>query len=173
MTLYPVQPRSLAAPAVEGTWSNTRVESTACAQCPGSTHSDIPQIFTEGCLVRKPVLMELTKRTEIIQREMVDLQPSLLSSGRLQWALPKPELPSLFHWRSRVASLSLPASQAYHSKGLLDRFPSDILQPYLTDPCFVSFPLSPKLCLLSYASDNTYHLGSLTSNLTLLYVPFV
>ena len=33
---------------------------------------------------------------------------------------------------------------------------SDILQEYLTDSYFVSFPLSPKLCLLSYASDNRY-----------------
>ena len=148
MTLYPVQPRSLAAPAVEGTWRNTRAESTACAQCLGSTHSDIPQIFTESCLVRKPVLMELTNRTEIIQKEMVGLQPSLLSWGRLQWALPKPKLPSLCHWGSCMASLSLPASQAYHSKGLLDRFPLDILQACLIDPYFVSLPLSPKLSLI-------------------------
>lgn len=53
MTLYPVQPRSLAAPAEEGTWRNARVESTAFAQCPGSTLSDIPQIFTEGFLVEE------------------------------------------------------------------------------------------------------------------------
>lgn len=50
-------------------------------------------------------------------------------------------------------------------------FPSDILQPYLTDSVLCLLPFIPKLCLLSYASDNTYHLGSLTSNLTLLLCP--